>query len=171
VSDVGLLERLMESTEKFPSWSVVRQAVKERRPIHLAVMIEPYLTWILEGKKIIESRFSKNAIAPFRQISVGDLVLLKVTGGPVVGCFAASSVECVTLAKEEFDRIRSEYSEAICADEHFWQMREGKRYATLVGVALARELRPAPVTKSDRRGWITIQPRRHPSPAPQLTLV
>lgn len=32
--------------------------------IHLGVFSEPYLTYMLKGEKTIESRFSKNRIAP-----------------------------------------------------------------------------------------------------------
>lgn len=63
--------------------------------IHLAIMIEPFLGYILNGKKTIESRFSKNLIAPHRRIVPGDLVLLKA--GPIVASFCASSVEFVEL--------------------------------------------------------------------------
>ena len=53
--------------------------------IHLAILIEPYLSFILNGKKTIESRFSINRIAPFDKIQTGDIVLLKRAGGPLVG--------------------------------------------------------------------------------------
>lgn len=171
MNDVDLLDRLIRDTEKYPTWSVVRKAFSERRRIHLAVMVEPFLSWIIEGRKTIESRFSKNSIAPFRQIDEGDLVLLKVTGGPVVACFTAARIEFVTLAPEELSRIQTDYSEAICADEEFWRLREGKRYATLIGVNHVKELRPAPVLKSDRRGWIAMQPSSVGPRTEQLTLV
>jgi predicted transcriptional regulator len=169
--DAALLERLVETTNGYPSWSVLRQAVQENRVVHLAVMVEPYLTYILEGKKCIESRFSKHAIAPFCQIESGELVLLKLTGGPVVGCFTTDTVEFVNLNDQERARLRQDYSEAICADDDFWKAREDKRYATLVGVRNARELRAAPVAKSDRRGWIVFRPAATYHDAEQLTLV
>jgi hypothetical protein len=171
MADSALLERLIETTNDYPSWSVLRRAVEGRQTIHLAVMIEPYLTYILEGKKTIESRFSKHAIAPFYQIEPGELVLLKLTGGPVVGCFMADSVEFVNLDDRERARLRQDYSEAICADAEFWKAREDKRYATLVGVRNARDLRPAPVAKSDRRGWIVLKSAGAHHDAEQLTLV
>lgn len=36
--------------------------------IHLGIFSEPYLTYMLEGKKTVESRLSKNKIAPYNQI-------------------------------------------------------------------------------------------------------
>jgi hypothetical protein len=53
--------------------------------IHLAVFIEPYLQFILDGQKTVESRFSANRSAPYQQVGKGDVVLLKRTGGPVMG--------------------------------------------------------------------------------------
>jgi hypothetical protein len=47
-------------------------------------MVEPYLGYILEGKKTIESRFSKPLIPPYRRVALGDVVLLKA------GAIAAS---------------------------------------------------------------------------------
>ena len=156
--DTVLLERLVETTSGYPSWQVLRQAVQDGRTVHLAVMVEPFLGYILDGKKSIESRFSKHAIAPFYQIESGDLVLLKLTGGPVMGCFDTDTVEFVALNHEERDRLQRHYSVAICADSDFWRARQDKRYATLVGVRNVHKLEPAPVTKSDRRGWVVLQP-------------
>lgn len=45
--------------------------------VHVAVMVEPYLTFVVEGQKWIESRLTKNRIAPFGQTSAGDIVLFK----------------------------------------------------------------------------------------------
>lgn len=171
MTDPALLKRLVETTNSYPSWSMLRQAVEEQRTLHLAVMIEPYLTYLLEGRKSIESRFSKRAIAPFYQIKPGELVLLKHTGGPVVGCFTTDTVEFVNLNYQERARLQKDYSEAICADDDFWKAREDKRYATLIGVRNASELRPAPVAKSDRRGWIVLRHANTYDDAEQLTLV
>ncbi len=156
MSEPALLSQLIDTTRGYDDWSVLRQAVTDQRTVHLAVMVEPYLSYILEGRKSIESRFSKHAIAPYCQIGADDLVLLKLTGGPVLGCFTARQVEFVTLHPAELDRLRRNYSEAICADDDFWAQRADKRYATLIGVKNHRGLSPAAVAKSDRRGWLLL---------------
>lgn len=166
-----ILERLVATTSDHPSWFVLRQAVRQKQAVHLAVMVEPFLSYILEGKKSVESRFSKNAIAPFHQIESGDLVLLKLTGGPVVACFTADNVEFVVLDDEERGRLQQHYTTAICADSDFWEARQDKRYATLVGVRDVQILDPTPVAKSDRRGWVVLQERRTSYQADQLTLL
>jgi hypothetical protein len=129
--------------------------------IHLAVMLEPFLTHILEGRKTIESRFSKNAISPFQQVAEGDLVLLKA--GPIVGSFRVSSVTYVIVEGDDLLRIRRAYSTAICAeDDAFWEARAGKRHVTLIGVSDVRKLSPVHVSKKDMRGWVTLTSHRTP---------
>jgi ASCH domain len=158
MTEPALLAQLVDATQSYTKWSILGEALRRGSQVHLAVMVEPYLSYILDGKKSIESRFSKNAIAPYLQIESDDLVLLKLTGGPVVGCFTTDSVEFVTLSELEFERLRINYSDAICADDNFWQARLGKRYATLIGVREPLELPPVSVAKSDRRGWVTLAP-------------
>lgn len=123
--------------------------------VHIAVMVDPFLSYILEGKKTIESRFSKHLIAPYKRISEQDVVLLKA--GPLVASFRASSVECVELNETERKRLIDGYSEAICADEAFWEARENKNYATLIGISDVQALTPVKVSKNDRRGWLVLR--------------
>jgi hypothetical protein len=156
MSEATLLAELVEATRAYSEWSILREALEQQQRVHLAVMVEPYLSYILQGKKSIESRFSKNAIAPYMQIAPDDLVLLKLTGGPVVGCFTTEAVEFVSLCENELDRLRTNYSEAICADEEFWTVRSHKQYATLIGVRDPLKLPPSAVAKSDRRGWVAL---------------
>src|SRR5437867_4139305 len=53
--------------------------------LHLAVLLEPYLGYVLEGRKTVESRFSAVRCPPYRRVQSGDVVLLKSSGGPVEG--------------------------------------------------------------------------------------
>lgn len=59
----------------------------KNKKIHLGIFSEPYLTYILEGKKKVESRFSKNKILPYNQISKDDIVIVKKSGGNVLAYF------------------------------------------------------------------------------------
>lgn len=136
--------------------------------IHLAVMVEPFLTYILDGRKTIESRFSKNLIAPYRRIAPGDLVFLKA--GPVVAAFRASSVECVALDDAVRMRLRTNYSHEICADDAFWDERDDRNYATLIGIDGVERLTPVQVPKHDRRGWLVLRTPQVVGPQ-QLTLM
>jgi hypothetical protein len=127
--------------------------------VHLAVMVEPFLTYIIEGKKTIESRFSKPLIAPYKRIAEKDVVLLKA--GPVVASFRVTTVEFIELNDTERQRLVCDYSSAICADSEFWAAREDKNYATLVGISDVRRLTPVKVSKNDRRGWLVLRDGAH----------
>jgi hypothetical protein len=153
-----MLKQLLTATAERGDWAILREAVRKGGTVHLAVMTEPFLSYILDGKKTIESRFSKNAVAPFGRVSAGELVLLKGAGGPVVGCFLAKDAEFIRLNAVELTRFKKHYSEALCADDVFWEERRDKRYATLIGVQGVRRLSPARVVKSDRRGWVVLSP-------------
>src|SRR5437762_5743619 len=89
--------------------------------VHLAVFIEPYLTFLLEGKKTVESRFSINKHAPFEQVQPGDIIILKRSSGPVCGVCKVASVWFYRLDERTWPEIER-FSEALCMDgSAFWQ--------------------------------------------------
>src|SRR5438105_2049595 len=53
--------------------------------VHLAVCAEPFLRYLLEGRKRVDSRFSTRRSAPYARVPCGDIVLVKRAAGPVVG--------------------------------------------------------------------------------------
>ena len=67
--------------------------------------------------------------SPYRRVTVGDVVLLKT--GLIVASFRTASVGFIELNEREFNRLVTDYSAAICADEEFWKARTDRRYATL----------------------------------------
>lgn len=123
--------------------------------IHIAIMHEPFLSYIFDGKKTVESRFSLHKIAPYQMVQPGDLVFMKA--GPVVGCFTADWVRCFDLAKNNIEQIRAKYDNAICGDKTFWRQKATKRYVTLIGIRNLRQLKPIKVSKFDRRAWVSIR--------------
>jgi len=126
--------------------------------IHLAVFVEPYLTYILNGKKTIESRFSKTRQAPYKKIAHGDILLLKKTGGDVFGLCEVSNVWFYSLDKEIFSLLRKNFSKQLCAqDPAFWKMRETSSFATLMQVKSVLHIAPVSFSKADRRGWVVLR--------------
>lgn len=159
--EADIFQQLQRSTAGMQGWPSISKhldSCTSSRGVHLAVLVEPFLRYILEGRKTVESRFSKNCIAPYQRIERGDLVLLKAAAGPVVGCFTASWVQCMELTSDVLAAVRTKYSAAICADEEFWAARAEKRYVTLVGVDQPQVLPSVRVAKSDRRGWMVLRP-------------
>jgi len=124
--------------------------------LHLAILVEPFLTYILEGRKTIESRFTKNRVSPFERVQVGDLLLLKRSSGPVVGMARVAHVEFLTLSQETWPRVHA-LSEQLCADAGFWTARADKHYASLMHIGDVRPLRPFDVRKTDRRAWVILR--------------
>lgn len=126
------------------------------RATHLAVMSEPFLSYVLKGKKTIESRFSRYKIAPYQKIQPGDLVLMKRSGGKVVASFVAGAVECIELSQEKLRHLNADYSDAICADDRFWEAQEHKQYVTLVEITRVAPVVNVQIKKRDRRGWVVL---------------
>jgi hypothetical protein len=130
--------------------------LENAKGIHLAVLVEPFLGYILEGTKTIESRFSVKRIAPFERIATGDLVLLKRSGGPIVALAKVQRPEFVVLCAKTWPKVRA-LAKPLCADESFWRDRVQKKYATLLRMAAVREIPQFSVAKIDRRAWVVLR--------------
>jgi len=126
--------------------------------LHLAVFVEPYLRFILEGRKTVESRFSVKPLAPYGKVAIGDALLLKRAGGPVAGVCRVADVWSYHLDPKAWNVIRRDFAEAICAsDAQFWRKRESARYATLMRIDEVRAMPSLPLSKRDRRGWVVLK--------------
>ncbi len=134
--------------------------------VHLAVFVGPYLEAIFEGRKTVESRFGVHRIAPFERVHAGDVILLKKSGGPVVGIAMAGEATHYELDAEKLEEIRERFASKICAeDDEFWTVRAEKRFATLIEIDEVSKINTIKIDKRDRRGWITYSNSRHPCPA------
>lgn len=155
----ALLERLRIALADDEFWSKYldsfARADQPERSLHVAVFQEPFLTWVLEGKKQVESRFSRNKVVPYGVVQTGDAVVLKQVAGPVLGICHIGSTSSYRLDPRTWKFIREEFAELLCAPgEEFWSAREGARFATLMFLEEARSLPNIEYPKSDRRGWL-----------------
>jgi hypothetical protein len=126
--------------------------------LHLAVFVEPFLKYVLNGSKKIESRFSSVRCAPYQSVQKGDVVLLKKTGGPIVGICMVTNAWFYELEPESLAEIKQKYSEALCAqDPTFWEERKGALFASLMSVQHVQAIPPVLIEKRDRRGWVVLQ--------------
>lgn len=129
--------------------------------LHLAVLVEPYLRYILEGRKTIESRFSSRRIAPYGNVQSDDVILLKRTGGPVLGLCQISNRWYYELDPQSWNEIRTEFSQMLCVqDPAFWKQRESAEFATLMTLRNVLKIQPIKYSKNDRRGWVVLKPSR-----------
>lgn len=128
----------------------------KNKKVHLGIFSEPYLTYMLEGKKIIESRFSKNKIAPYNQITKDDIVIVKKSSGDVLGYFTIKDVLFFDLNKISIDEIKSKYHKQLCVDETFWINKKNSNYATLIIIDKLFKLKPFHVNKKGMQTWIKL---------------
>lgn len=125
--------------------------------IHLAIMVEPYLSLILRGEKTIESRFSTKKGLPYNRISKGDIVVLKKSGGDIVALFETESVQFMQIENGDFGAIRKEYEEALCLEDEFWQKKKDAKYVTLIKIGHLQVISPIAVDKKNRQSWLSYE--------------
>lgn len=126
-------------------------------------MREPWLTHVLQGRKTIESRFTKVSVAPHGVVSAGDLLLFKRAAGPVCATAEVTAAHSHDLRRESAGELRERYGQALCADDRFWEERADARYATLIHLSAVHEVPELHLDKHDRRGWVVLNdtPRVH----------
>lgn len=126
--------------------------------VHLAIFIEPYLSYILAGRKTVESRFGMRRYAPFGRVSRGDIIFLKRSGGPIVGLCEIADIWFYHLDPSSWQSIQKTFTEALCAqDPDFWRARSNASFATLMSITAMRPLPPIGYAKRDRRGWVVLK--------------
>ena len=160
---------LKKAASMMPMGSPVRERIGKviRRDtyagVHLGVFVEPFLAAILDGRKTVESRFGVHRCAPFDCVQPGDVILLKRSGGPVVGVAVAGEARYYELDAETLEDIRTRYASRIYAeDDEFWEARAEKRFATLIDIDEVAEIATFEIDKRDRRGWVTYRTADQP---------
>lgn len=155
-----ILKRLLKCVPERSAWhrrlSCQIEADEIAVGVHLAIFVEPYLTAVLEGKKTIESRFAVTRRPPYKCIDADDYILLKRSGGPVIGLALAKATHFYQLSPTVLAELRRNFSRQLFAqDDLFWLQRADKHYATLIELDEAAEIAPFLVDKRDRQGWVT----------------
>jgi hypothetical protein len=154
---MGCADALERIVQDHPFWRTYIANLPEKNNLHLAIFVEPYLSFILDGRKTVESRFSSVRCAPYKRVLPGDIILLKQVSGPVVGICRATSASYYELDKARLLELKSRFSKMICPEnEKFWEDRARASFATLITIADVCQLVPFSVAKRDRRGWVTL---------------
>jgi hypothetical protein len=134
----------------------------EDKAVHLAVFVEPFLGFILDGSKRVESRFSTVRVPPFRSVREGDLLLIKEAAGPIVAATLAMEVWFYwPLTGHTRNDLRARFGRDLRDDvPGFWEQRDGAQYATLIRLGEIATLHtPIDCPKTDRRGWVVLRER------------
>ncbi|WP_217601985.1 hypothetical protein [Chitinophaga sp. GbtcB8] len=133
----------------------------EQVSIHLAIFSEPFLSLLFNGKKKIESRFSVNNVIPYRKVFKNDIVLVKRTGGPILGVFFVKSVNYYSnLNPSKVEELEKLYSENACwnIDPEFLESKKVSNFLTIIEITSVHRIDPIEVDKSDRTAWAIIRP-------------
>lgn len=125
--------------------------------IHVAVMVEPYLSKVLNGSKTIESRFSQKMTTPWKKVNVGDAVILKESGGGFVGIFEAGDVVYKELySSDDIQMIKSQYNDRLCIEDDFWEKKKDSKYVTLISISHLFIFNPIELRFKNRQAWIVF---------------
>lgn len=161
---IGQLARALARDANWSARFSCAMSNKGALGLHIGVFVQPYLDYLLQGKKTVESRFSSVRCAPFKCVSQGDLVLLKLSGGPIVGIAEIEHVWSYELDPSSWKDIRRHFTQSLCAqDPAFWESRKHASFATLMKIARVSRLPPTFWPKRDRRGWVVIKPNDNAS--------
>lgn len=131
----------------------------------MAIMHKSTIEAILSGKKTVETRFSKNKIVPYCQVSAGDVIYMKLPGGEIVGqCRARKAFYFEGLAPEDVDKIFKDYSKEISVgnkeeDEKYRQEKKNSNFGTLIFISESERFITSPIKikKRDLRGWMVLE--------------
>ena len=130
--------------------------------VHVAVFVEPYLSFVLDGTKTVESRFSINRCAPFEKVSIGDILLIKRSGGGVVAICEVTCTWYYHLDATAWKVIKNRFAPALAIrDNAFWKSRERACFASLFQINQVHNFDSLPFEKRDRRGWVVLPEREN----------
>jgi len=156
----NLLLELRRFLQSEPSGELFTRAIEGGCGIHLAILVEPYLTLILEGKKTIESRFSLNRQTPYERVNRDDILILKRSSGAIEGICRVVDAWFYHLEAGSWDEIEK-FAAALCMDESpFWQGKRKSTYGSLIRIAEVLRTPPWNVSKLDPRGWVTLRKKQ-----------
>lgn len=125
--------------------------------MHLAIMSEPFYSYVLDGSKTMESRFSKNQIAPYYSVQPGDAILFKKAGATDFCIGLIWEITFYQLTPELIIKFRDTYAKDLMAfDDEFWRQRISSKYGTLMKISNVSPVDPIEINKKDRRGWVKL---------------
>lgn len=157
----SLLDEAVDRLCNAPHWKTRLAGWKEGQVLgfawHLAVFVEPFLSYVLDGTKTVESRFSINRSEPYRRVATRDVLLLKSSGGPIIAVAEVIEATFYQLNREGLDRIRERFGEALrVEDDAFWDDRKASCYASIIRIAHVTPIEPLDCEKRDKRGWVRL---------------
>lgn len=110
-----------------------RNAQRDPRHLHIAVVQPCYAPLIMSGRKRVEARLTVRPRPPWGIARIGERVYFKQRSGPV---FAAATIADVIQREltgaSDVAALREAYDARVCGEPEFWASKSGARYATMV---------------------------------------
>jgi ASC-1-like (ASCH) protein len=154
--DLSTLAQHVDGHCRWLSYIDSVEAGRVSADVHLAVFQEPYLSFVLNGQKTVESRFSRIECAPYRQVHSGDIILVKQSGGPVRAITQAAKIAYFDFQNDSIERVKTLYGAGICGDDEFWESQRSALFATIIELCYTITIKPFDIPKRDRRGWVPL---------------
>ena len=124
---------------------------------HLAILKKPYLEAILDGRKRIESRFSKTRRYAFGRVLPDDKLFFKISSGPVCAVATVAAVKNFeNLTPGQIAEIKQQYNHYIVGNDEYWHSRTNCKFGFLVWLKDVRAIEPVRIRKKDWRAWVVL---------------
>ncbi len=126
--------------------------------VHVAILKPQYLRLILAGRKTIESRLTLTAQPPFLQVSAGERLFFKQSGGPFGATALARQVESfANVTRDQMRRFYTELNERIQGDREHWVQKRDANFATFIHL---RDIEPLDVGpdygRANMKAWFVL---------------
>jgi ASC-1-like (ASCH) protein len=129
---------------------------------HLVILKTEYIEAILEGRKTIESRFTKTRREFFGRVSPGDKLFLKVSSGPVCATAKVIKVKWYeNLTLKQIRQLKGKHNKQILGADDYWQNKSACRYGVLVWLGEVKRIKPVRIEKRDWRAWVVLSEKEN----------
>jgi len=121
---------------------------------HIASLESKYFNKIISNKKTIESRWSVRRRAPYRKVSIGDIVYLKESGKKVTHKAKVKKVifeENLTQKKTKW--LLRKFGKKIGVDISYFKKVKDKKYCSLIFLKDVNEIKPFSIKRSYGKAW------------------
>lgn len=125
---------------------------------HVAILRRPYVRAVLAGRKTVESRLTKSAVAPYGCVRSGERLFIKVSGGPFMATAVAGRVTCFdALTPGEVATLREQFNALVGGDAGYWQAKRDSRFATFIELCDVMPCEVGPrYGRSAYKAWHTL---------------
>ena len=137
---------------------------------HLVILKKSYLDAIVEGRKLVESRFTKTRRGGFGHVTAGDTLFLKISSGPVCAVATVSVVKTFeNLTPQKILQLKDKYNHQISGIDEYWKDKINSNFGFLVWFQDIKKIKPVKIKKNDLRAWVVLSKKenfgllKHPS--------